>query len=178
MTVSIENSQDQDGTAIAAPPPSYNSIQMSWKLKSLFTPSSPPPSFTVPNDFDTASQKGFKSNSWFSNVHNEEKQIRRVVSAPNTKLLSAKSSYNSTVTLNSSTTIDSPLIKLRKSCRRTYSSSSIKVKKVEVGPSSFVKVRMLGKGDVGKVYMVKQKGTDKLYAMKGNMTKRIDIVIV
>ncbi|KAI8886586.1 Pkinase-domain-containing protein [Backusella circina FSU 941] len=168
MTVSIEKSKDQDG-AITAPPPSYNSIQMSWKLKSLFTPSSPspPPSFTVPNDFDTASQKGFKSNSWFSNVQNEEeKQIRRVVSAPNTKLLSTKSSYNSTVTLNSTATADSPLLKLRKSCRRTYSSSSIKVKKVEVGPSSFVKVRMLGKGDVGKVYMVKQKGTDKLYAMK------------
>ncbi|KAI8967776.1 kinase-like domain-containing protein [Mycotypha africana] len=53
-----------------------------------------------------------------------------------------------------------------KLCRRTYSSSSMKIKNVQVGPSSFVKVRMLGKGDVGKVYMVRQKGTDKLYAMK------------
>lgn len=32
---------------------------------------------------------------------------------------------------------------------------------------SFTKIRVLGKGDVGKVYLVKQKGTDKLVAMKG-----------
>ncbi|KIY49538.1 Pkinase-domain-containing protein, partial [Fistulina hepatica ATCC 64428] len=50
--------------------------------------------------------------------------------------------------------------------RRTYSSNSIKVRQVEVGPSSFLKVKMLGKGDVGKVYLVKEKKTDKLYAMK------------
>ncbi|KAG0307699.1 serine/threonine protein kinase, AGC [Dissophora globulifera] len=50
--------------------------------------------------------------------------------------------------------------------RRTYSSNSIKKKSVEVVPSSFVKVRMLGKGDVGRVYLVRQKETDRLYAMK------------
>ncbi|KAF9324029.1 serine/threonine protein kinase, AGC, partial [Podila minutissima] len=50
--------------------------------------------------------------------------------------------------------------------RRTYSSSSIKKKSVEVTPSSFVKIRLLGKGDVGKVYLVRQKDTDRLYAMK------------
>ena len=38
---------------------------------------------------------------------------------------------------------------------------------VEVEPSSFVKVKMLGKGDVGRVYLVKEKKTGKLYAMKG-----------
>ncbi|PWN21520.1 Pkinase-domain-containing protein, partial [Microstroma glucosiphilum] len=52
------------------------------------------------------------------------------------------------------------------SFRRTYSSNSIKVKDVEVGPSSFSKVKMLGKGDVGKVYLVREKKTEKLYAMK------------
>ncbi|KAI1300726.1 serine/threonine protein kinase, AGC [Mortierella claussenii] len=51
--------------------------------------------------------------------------------------------------------------------RRTYSSNSIKKKSVEVSPSSFVKIRLLGKGDVGKVYLVRQKDTDRLYAMKG-----------
>jgi len=51
--------------------------------------------------------------------------------------------------------------------RRTYSSNSIKKKTVEVTPSSFVKIRLLGKGDVGKVYLVRQKDTDRLYAMKG-----------
>lgn len=38
---------------------------------------------------------------------------------------------------------------------------------MEVGPSSFVKIKMLGKGDVGRVYLVREKKSDKLYAMKG-----------
>ncbi|KAF9920232.1 serine/threonine protein kinase, AGC [Linnemannia zychae] len=50
--------------------------------------------------------------------------------------------------------------------RRTYSSNSIKKKSVEVTPGSFVKIRLLGKGDVGKVYLVRQKDTERLYAMK------------
>ncbi|PCH41422.1 AGC/RSK protein kinase [Wolfiporia cocos MD-104 SS10] len=50
--------------------------------------------------------------------------------------------------------------------RRTYSSHSIKVKSVEVGPSSFQKIKMLGRGDVGKVYLVREKKTGKLFAMK------------
>jgi protein-serine/threonine kinase len=37
---------------------------------------------------------------------------------------------------------------------------------VEVGPSSFQKIKLLGKGDVGKVYLVREKKTDKLFAMK------------
>ncbi|KAK9434514.1 kinase-like domain-containing protein [Lipomyces doorenjongii] len=52
------------------------------------------------------------------------------------------------------------------SFRRTYSSSSIKVGNVEVGPASFDKVKLLGKGDVGKVYLVREKKTSRLYAMK------------
>ncbi|KAF8322124.1 Pkinase-domain-containing protein, partial [Clavulina sp. PMI_390] len=50
--------------------------------------------------------------------------------------------------------------------RRTYSSNSIKVSSLEVGPNSFSKIRMLGKGDVGKVYLVREKKTEKLFAMK------------
>ncbi len=38
---------------------------------------------------------------------------------------------------------------------------------MEVTPASFQKVRLLGKGDVGKVYLVREKKTDKLFAMKG-----------
>lgn len=53
--------------------------------------------------------------------------------------------------------------------RRTYSSNSIKKKTIEVTPSSFVKIRLLGKGDVGKVYLVRQKDTERLYAMKGGL---------
>lgn len=170
---------------ISEPPPSYISSQMSLRIKSFFSPPAAAalPPFAVPNDFDTTSQKGFKSNSWFSHttqddgnkpnltlpVNEDEKAIRRVASAPNAKLLNmTRPPYlDNHVSSISLMTESPPLQRLRRSCRRTYSSSSIKVKNVQVGPSSFVKIRMLGKGDVGKVYMVKQKETDKLFAMKG-----------
>ncbi|KAL2358283.1 serine/threonine-protein kinase-like protein nrc-2 [Cryomyces antarcticus] len=50
--------------------------------------------------------------------------------------------------------------------RRTYSSNSIKVRNVEVGPGSFDKIKLIGKGDVGKVYLVREKKSTRLYAMK------------
>ena len=52
--------------------------------------------------------------------------------------------------------------------RRTYSSNSIKVRNVEVGPASFDKIKLIGKGDVGKVYLVREKKSSRLYAMKGS----------
>lgn len=54
--------------------------------------------------------------------------------------------------------------------RRTYSSNSIKVKNVEVGPGSFDKIKLIGKGDVGKVYLVREKKSSRLYAMKGEVS--------
>ena len=53
--------------------------------------------------------------------------------------------------------------------RRTYSSNSIKVRNVEVGPGSFDKIKLIGKGDVGKVYLVREKKSARLYAMKGDI---------
>ncbi|ODV62624.1 serine/threonine-protein kinase, partial [Ascoidea rubescens DSM 1968] len=53
-----------------------------------------------------------------------------------------------------------------KSFGRMYSSSSTKVSSLQVAPQSFEKIRMLGKGDVGKVFLVREKKTNKLYAMK------------
>ncbi|CAL8578600.1 serine/threonine protein kinase, AGC [Xanthoria parietina] len=50
--------------------------------------------------------------------------------------------------------------------RRTYSSNSIKVKNVEVGPGSFDKIKLIGKGDVGKVYLVREKKSARFFAMK------------
>ncbi|KAJ3109609.1 hypothetical protein HDU97_003035 [Phlyctochytrium planicorne] len=50
--------------------------------------------------------------------------------------------------------------------RRAYSIASMKMRDVEVGPSHFSKIKLIGKGDVGKVYLVKHKETEKLYAMK------------
>ena len=38
---------------------------------------------------------------------------------------------------------------------------------VEVGPGSFQKIKLLGRGDVGKVYLVREKKSEKLFAMKG-----------
>ena len=57
--------------------------------------------------------------------------------------------------------------------RRTYSSNSIKVRTVEVSPSSFDKVKLIGKGDVGKVYLVKERRSERLYAMKGETAGQI-----
>lgn len=77
-------------------------------------------------------------------------------SARGADLLSPSSAYGST------SSPDSP----RAGFRRTYSSNSIKTREVEVGPSSFSKIKLLGKGDVGKVYLVREKKTERLYAMK------------
>lgn len=53
-----------------------------------------------------------------------------------------------------------------RSYNRTYSKSSTKIRSVEVGPDSFEKIEILGKGDVGKVYLVREKKSKHLYAMK------------
>lgn len=57
--------------------------------------------------------------------------------------------------------------------RRTYSSHSIKVRSVEVNASSFQKIKMLGRGDVGKVYLVREKKTGKHFAMKGDFAAAV-----
>ena len=45
--------------------------------------------------------------------------------------------------------------------------TNISFNKLEVSPSSFQKIKLLGRGDVGKVFLVREKKTGKLYAMKG-----------
>lgn len=52
-----------------------------------------------------------------------------------------------------------------------------------MGPSDFAKVKMLGKGDVGRVYLVKEKKSSKLFAMKGKcgcdvVDAMIDLLVV
>lgn len=176
--------------AIAAPPRSYTATPLKGISPFGHTTPPEPVSFAVPNDFSDASvQKGLKSNSWFTSASSfgSEKTVRRIASAPNAKLLNMtkqqqqqQGSFHSLrlhstgATSANGSVISVPALERLRSCRRTYSSSSIKVKKVEVGPSSFTKIRMLGKGDVGKVYMVRQKGSDRLYAMKGKRFSLID----
>ncbi|KAJ1565368.1 serine/threonine protein kinase, AGC, partial [Cladochytrium tenue] len=48
--------------------------------------------------------------------------------------------------------------------RRTY--SGLTIRDAVVGPSHFQKIRIIGKGDVGKVYLVRHKTSTKLFAMK------------
>ncbi|KAJ1968441.1 serine/threonine protein kinase, AGC [Dispira parvispora] len=60
----------------------------------------------------------------------------------------------------------SPGFLLPPAMRRTYSAISCRVQKATVGPKSFTPIKLLGKGDVGKVYLVRRNDTQKLYAMK------------
>ncbi|KAI9345338.1 kinase-like domain-containing protein [Obelidium mucronatum] len=50
--------------------------------------------------------------------------------------------------------------------RRTFSASHLRARDVEVQPSHFQKIKMIGKGDVGRVFLVRHKKTQKFYAMK------------
>lgn len=49
---------------------------------------------------------------------------------------------------------------------RMYSNAATKVVDAQVNSDHFEKLKLLGKGDVGKVYLVKEKSTNKLFAMK------------
>ncbi|ODV66434.1 Pkinase-domain-containing protein, partial [Hyphopichia burtonii NRRL Y-1933] len=49
---------------------------------------------------------------------------------------------------------------------RMYSHSATKIMEAQVDQGCFEKIKLLGKGDVGKVYLVKEKVSSKLYAMK------------
>lgn len=49
---------------------------------------------------------------------------------------------------------------------RTYSNLATKIMDVQVNQNCFEKIRLLGKGDVGKVFLVREKSSSRLYAMK------------
>lgn len=72
----------------------------------------------------------------------------------------------STPEIGSNSKLTGPARRPSTAFRRTYSPTSIKVRKLEVGPSSFDKIKLIGKGDVGKVYLVREKKSSRLYAMK------------
>ncbi|QLQ81269.1 hypothetical protein HG537_0F00300 [Torulaspora globosa] len=54
----------------------------------------------------------------------------------------------------------------KRSKRLRNKSFSNKFRDITVGPQSFEKIRLLGQGDVGKVYLAKEKRTNRLYALK------------
>lgn len=49
---------------------------------------------------------------------------------------------------------------------RLYASNKVKKSKADVTPKDFSKFGMLGRGDVGRVYLVRKKGSPRLLAMK------------
>ena len=115
--------------------------------------------FGLPNDFgDLHHQKGIKSNSWFYNTLQPQQQIKKTPS-----VLFHESVIEKPPSLY---TLDQKTLTNKRNNRRSYAANSVKIRQVQVGPSSFSKIKMLGKGDVGKVYLVKQKGTEKQMAMK------------
>ncbi|CAI4050527.1 hypothetical protein SKDZ_14G3680 [Saccharomyces kudriavzevii ZP591] len=54
----------------------------------------------------------------------------------------------------------------RRSRRLRTKSFSNKFQDIMVGPQSFEKIRLLGQGDVGKVFLVREKKTNRVYALK------------
>ena len=91
--------------------------------------------------------------------------VRGHTSMPNVDGPGAKVAFRRTYSSNS--------IKIRSVSNRTFFDySAITVAQVEVGPSSFLKIKLLGKGDVGRVYLVREKKTNKLFAMKGEIYHR------
>ena len=147
-------------------------------------PSSPPDS-PQPKDASNATPTPADKNSDAGKAELARK-LRRVASAPNAQGMFANSQNGDdevpavpplpTSNSNASTGSlhvpgDLAVDRLRSQAfRRTYSSNSIKVRNVEVGPGSFDKIKLLGKGDVGKVYLVREKKSSRLYAMKGSTT--------
>ncbi|ORE16829.1 Pkinase-domain-containing protein [Rhizopus microsporus] len=108
-------------------------------------PSSPAPIYQPSSTFQTKVKLNNKA------LESLEPNLRKVASVPNTK------EYFASTNSIHSTPVGSPKLK---------PSYSLQKQQAQVGPSDFEKIRLLGKGDVGKVYLVKHKTTDKLYALK------------
>ena len=124
----------------------------------MASPSSPAPSYQP----DT-----FKGKVKLSNRALENTTLRRVSSVPNTQEYFEKKS-NSSSQLSIPEAHSMPASP-RPSLRSSY---SLLKDQVQVGPCDFDKIRMLGKGDVGRVYLVKHKVTEKLYALKGMFSEK------
>ncbi|KAI8081845.1 kinase-like domain-containing protein, partial [Gilbertella persicaria] len=139
-------------------------------------PSSPAPCYQPDKIF----QAKVKINNRTLDVEQPDYQhsIRRVSSVPSTTDYFDKTSlksYNSSLNSNSalsvysiSTPTEQTTQSMPVSPKPSFKSSSytLEKKQVQVGPTDFEKIRLLGKGDVGKVYLVKHKSTEKLYALK------------
>ncbi|CAK7897593.1 flippase kinase 1 [[Candida] anglica] len=104
-----------------------------------------------------------------------QRTLRRVASAPLVHRLLAESSSHSKTESQESNEFDitKHIGELKTTGRprtytqgRMYSNASTKILDAQVDQNSFEKIRLLGRGDVGKVYLVKEITSNKLYAMK------------
>jgi protein-serine/threonine kinase len=130
-------------------------------------PSSPAPCYQPDQLFQSKVKLSNRALDVISSVEHSN-VLRRVSSLPNTttEYFSTSSTTLSTTTAVEPIEVHSTPASPRPSAK---SSSSYTLQKhdVQVGPTDFEKIRMLGKGDVGKVYLVKHKVTENLYALKG-----------
>ncbi|GMG25689.1 unnamed protein product [[Candida] boidinii] len=115
--------------------------------------------------------EGSDSNDFSSQPVIQESSDNDPKSAINSNglLTSDKSSNGSSKTDDLKSHIGEISVRHRSSSKptgRNYAGNSARVSTVEVSPQSFEKLKLLGKGDVGKVYLVREKATKKLYAMK------------
>ncbi|KAI8336302.1 kinase-like domain-containing protein [Chlamydoabsidia padenii] len=137
-------------------------------LSTSYIPSSPAPSY----------QPGYSSSTTFRNngpslqipvthLSTPLVPLRRVVSAPDTTLLNQSTSQSTPPPhTNNTTTTTSVSPSLSTSTSTRTSSYSVQRQQVQVDSSHFKKIRLLGKGDVGRVYLVEENVTKNLYALK------------
>lgn len=99
-------------------------------------------------------------------VQHSKPALRRAASVPDTlpptTERGTKASSSAKVSPQASSDYEEP----KRSQRLRKKSFSSKFHDIKVEPSSFEKVRILGQGDVGKVYLVREKSSNKLYALK------------
>ncbi|KAI7900540.1 kinase-like domain-containing protein [Cokeromyces recurvatus] len=131
-------------------------------------PSSPEPSYQPETKLFPIKQQPLKMND---GLLLPNRILRRVASVPN-----AIGDYHLTHHSNHTNQVNSgsiyslkpslPIITLKSSSSSSSSSYSLTTQKATVGPSDFQKIRLLGKGDVGKVYLVKHIKSNNLFALK------------
>ncbi|EDO18743.1 hypothetical protein Kpol_1028p16 [Vanderwaltozyma polyspora DSM 70294] len=97
-----------------------------------------------PNSVKTSTSNRISSSIQFSKISNEE-----YISLETSRVLESHDSYEP-----------------KRSQRLRAKSFSNKFQDIIVSPNSFEKIRLLGQGDVGKVYLVKEKKSNRLYALK------------
>ncbi|KAF7723505.1 serine/threonine protein kinase, AGC [Apophysomyces ossiformis] len=124
-------------------------------VSSPYAPSSPSPCYQ-PNKVARLGPPPVHSSSSSDMSLSSAHSLRRVVSAPDNDYFKRSPSSSSSRTTQSSSTPLTP----------GSSSYSVQKQEAEVGPDSFTKIRLLGRGDVGKVYLVKEKQSGELYALK------------